>query len=280
MLIRNVALVSEIDQVSISDLTTVAAALQQQVTRDFSPIWGIDAIVSGFNSLDDVPLGYWPVILETDIGVGGAAGVHQDNNNQPFALVQYDDGWSLTTSHETLEMLADPSGNRLQTGQSVKDGQGQVEYLVEVCDPCEDQSFAYTINGVTVSDFYTPHFFDPVQSDSVSYSFTGAIQAPLQVLLNGYLSWHNPSDDTWWQEQMFNGQQTIVDLSAQMNAATGKTLRSRMDSITKYPYWKSAPKEKLSLLAARKTHAGKASGARAKRLRKHIADLVAASKNK
>ena len=280
MLVRNLAIVSEIAQVSISDLTTVAAALQQQVTHDFSPIWGIDAIVSGFKSLDDVPLGYWPVIIEADIGVGGAAGVHQDNNNQPFALVQYDDGWSLTTSHETLEMLADPSGNRLQVGQSVMDGQGQVEYLVEVCDPCEDQSFAYTVNGITVSDFYTPHFFDPVQSNSVSYSFTGAITAPLQVLLNGYVSWHDPSTDTWWQETNFNGQQQFVDLSQQMNAAQGKSLRSRVDSATKFAYWKSAKKEKLSLLAATKSNAGRASGSRSKSLRKQIADLVAASKKK
>ena len=278
MLIRNVAIVSEIDQVSISDLTTVAAAMQQQVTRDFSPIWEIDAIVSGFKSLDDVPLGYWPVIIEADIGVSGAAGVHQDNNNQPFALVQFDDGWSLTTSHETLEMLADPSGNRLQVGQSVKDGQGQVEYLVEVCDPCEDQQFAYTVNGVTVSDFYTPHFFDPVQSDSVSYSFTGAVTAPLQVLFNGYLSWHDPATDTWWQETNFNGQQQFVDLSAQMNAAEGKSLRSRVDSCTKVVYWKSAPKETISMLAAFRKSAGKASSSRSKAWRKQIAELKAKKK--
>lgn len=276
MLIRNVAIVSEIDQVTISDLTTVAAALQQQVTRDFSPIWEIDAIVSGFKSLDDVPLGYWPVIIEQDINVAGAAGVHEDNNNQPFALVQYDDGWSLTTSHETLEMLADPSGNRLQTGQSVMPGQGQVEYLVEVCDPSEDQQFAYTVNGVTVSDFYTPHFFDAVQSSSVSYSFTGAIKAPLQVLFNGYLSWHDPATDKWWQEQMFNGEQKFVDLTADMNSSKRKTLRSRMDSVgPKFAYWKSAKQEKRTMLAAHKTNAGKASSSRSKALRKHIADLVA-----
>jgi hypothetical protein len=274
MLIRNIAVVSEIDQVSISDLTTLAAALQQQVTRDFSPVWEIDAIVSGFKSLDDVPLGYWPVIIEADIGVKGAAGVHQDDNNQPIALVQYDASWSLTASHETLEMLADPSGNRLQVGKSLKEDQGQVEYLVEVCDPSEDQQFAYQINGLTVSDFYTPHFFDPVKNSSVMYSFTGAIKEPLQVLVNGYLSWHDPATDTWWQEQYFTGAPVIVDLSANMSKAEGKSLRSRIDSVTPFEGWKSTQQATPSM-AARRPEATKPAAGRAKSWRNQIAAIKA-----
>jgi hypothetical protein len=274
MLIRNIAVVSEIDQVSVSDLTTVAAALQQQVTRDFSPLWEIDAIVSGFKSLDDVPLGYWPVIIEADIGMKGAAGVHQDENNQPIALVQYDASWSLTTSHETLEMLADPSGNRLQVGKSLQKDQGQVEYLVEVCDPSEDQQFAYQMNGITVSDFYTPHFFDPVKNSSVMYSFTGAIKEPLQVLVNGYLSWHDPATDTWWQEQYFTGAPVIVDLSANMSKAEGKSLRSRIDSVTRFEGWKSTQQPTLTM-AARRPEATKPSASRAKSWRNQIAAIKA-----
>ena len=51
--------------------------------------------------------------------------------------------------------------------------QGRVEYLVDVCDPCESVSFAYSINGVTVSDFYTPHFM----ASGVRYSFRGEMDA-------------------------------------------------------------------------------------------------------
>jgi hypothetical protein len=64
--------------------------------------------------------------------------------------------WSVTASHECQEMLADPFGNRLVSGPSLAPDQGNVEYLVEVCDPVEDLGFAYLINGVLVSDFYTP----------------------------------------------------------------------------------------------------------------------------
>jgi hypothetical protein len=72
-------------------------------------------------------------------------------------LVQASEGWQLTTSHEWLEMLADAFGNRLVAGQSPKEDQGRVEFLLEVCDPPEDAQFAYTSNGILVSDFLTPH---------------------------------------------------------------------------------------------------------------------------
>ena len=35
-----------------------------------------------------------------------------------------------------------------------------MEFLVEVCDPCEVPALGYTVNGVRVSDFYTPRYFD------------------------------------------------------------------------------------------------------------------------
>ncbi len=153
MLLRHVAIVSESGNVNAADVSIAAAAIQKQVTRDFSPIWEIDATVDGFSALEDVPIDYWPVIIEDNIKEPGAAGVHKDDNGQPFALVQASEGWQLTTSHECLEMLADPFGNRLVAGQSPKEDQGRVEFLVEVCDPPEDAQFAYTSNGILFQIF-------------------------------------------------------------------------------------------------------------------------------
>ena len=42
--------------------------------------------MNAFVHLDDVPLGYWPIIVETDIGEDGASGIHLDKDNQPDAL--------------------------------------------------------------------------------------------------------------------------------------------------------------------------------------------------
>src|SRR5215211_688992 len=133
-LINQLALVSEVENISSSQLARVSAALQKQVMRDFRPIWNVLATVDSFPTLEDVPIGYWPIIIRDDIGFSGAAGIHLDKDGQPFALVQFSNTWSLTTSHEILEMLADPFGNRLIAGDSIKPDQGRVEYLLEVCD--------------------------------------------------------------------------------------------------------------------------------------------------
>jgi hypothetical protein len=227
-MIRQLALVSEVESVSPRWLTRVAGALQKQVMRDFNPIWGVQATVDAFASLDDVPLGYWPLIVVED--VKDAAGYHTDKNGQPFALIEYGRSWSLTASHECLEMLADPFGNRLMAGLSPMDGQGRVEFLVEVCDPPEDQANAYRVNNVLMSDFYTPHFFDPVAVSGVRYSFTGAITEPRQVLPGGYLSWHDPVSDHWFQETYFGGTIDFPDLGVFQK--DGRSIREIVDSLT------------------------------------------------
>ncbi|HEV7858305.1 MAG TPA: hypothetical protein VGO91_06715, partial [Pyrinomonadaceae bacterium] len=159
----------------------------------------------------DAPLGYWKIIIRDDIHFN-AQGIHLNRaNGQPYALVQFSNNWALTTSHECLEMLADPSGNLTQAGNSVNPDQGRVEYLVEVCDPSEAAEFGYSINGVLLSDFYTPNFFDPVAAPGVRYSFTGAISEPRQVLDGGYLSWFDPTSQHVFQLFVDNGESEFVD---------------------------------------------------------------------
>lgn len=211
-------------------LTRVAAALQKQATRDFGPIWGVSASVSAFARIEDVPLGYWPVIVVAD--VKGAAGYHQDQNGQPYALVEVGDSWSLTASHETLEMIADPFGKRLVAGTSPKAKQGRVQFLVEVCDPSEDDAYAYTVNGVMVSDFYTPRYFDPVAASGTRYSYTGAIKAPRTILPGGYLSWYDPKSKHWFQQTWFGGTKAVIrDLGVFDNAKFG-SYRAFTDEMT------------------------------------------------
>ena len=59
-------------------MTLVAAALDKQATRDFAPIWEVNSSIHAFASLEDVPLGYWPMIIQGDIGFQGAAGIRLD----------------------------------------------------------------------------------------------------------------------------------------------------------------------------------------------------------
>ncbi len=280
-MLQQVALVSQSSSVPLSEVTRVSAALQKQASRDFGPIWDVQPTVDAFAELSDVPLGYWPIIVRDDVATNyEAAGIHLDNSGQPFALVQASEDWTLTASHEALEMLADPFGERLIAGPAPKEAkkQGRVEFLVEVCDPSEAAQFGYTANDVLVSDFYTPQFFDPVSVTGVRYSFTGAIRKPREVLKGGYISWHNTKDDHWYQLRWFGSGKTVADLG--VFGTSSMSSREWVDRQTHTPQRirRTAPKMKkagarfASLVQASGTP--RASSGRAAMIEAHIARLL------
>jgi hypothetical protein len=277
MHIRNLALISEVEGHDPADVSRVAAALQRQALRDLGPIWDVAATVDVFPSLDDVPVGYWPMSIRTDIEHEGAEGIHLDENNQPFALITFSDSWSLTASHEMCEMLRDPRGNELVPGPSPVPDQGRVGFVLELCDPSEAAEFGYTVNDVLVSDFYTPRFFDPVAVEGVRYSFTGAIEKPREVLPGGYLSWLDPVSNHLWQERWFGDEPEFVDLTAMEPGF--KSLRTEIDRRTPHPQLsRGLDKTDETLRAAIAAGEGTAAAAAAKaeRLREQIATILAA----
>lgn len=227
MLLSHVALVSVTNRVRFDDVARVSAALQKQVLRDFGPIWGIEATVDAFARVEDIPVDYWKVfVIDGDTG-----SQHTFRSNQPYALAASGRSWSLLASHEVLEMLADPFAQRMVAGQSPMGGQGRVEFLVEVCDPCQNEAFAYTINGLLVSDFYTPNYFDPVEASGVRYSFRGEIRAPRQVLKGGYLTWREPTSGNWFQETRNKQSKAVFKALGQIAiGATGA--RGAIDRLT------------------------------------------------
>lgn len=194
----NLALVVEARRIAPAEVQEVAAALQLQISRDFAPIWEVNATIDGFTSLDRVPPGYWVILVRDNLPMKGIVGIHLDEKGQPYALVRHTPSWTLAASHEALEMLADPFGSRLVPGSSPKPGQGLVEMLVEVCDPVGSPDLAYAVNGVLVSDFITPDYHDPAAVPGVRYSFSGAIQRPRDIAPGGYLSWRDPTTEEWW----------------------------------------------------------------------------------
>jgi hypothetical protein len=202
-LIRQVALVSITDAVPAATVMQISAALQKQATRDLAPIWDVSATVDPFERLGQVPVGTWPIVIGGKVPPG-AGGFHTDDNGQPLSLVRASSDINVlcqTCSHEMIEMLVDPFGSRFVAGDSPMPDQGRVNFLVEACDPSEGAQFGYTVNNLLMSDFYTPHYFDPVQQAGVRYSFTGAITEPRQVLQGGYLSWQDPVSGHFFQER-------------------------------------------------------------------------------
>jgi hypothetical protein len=294
----NVALVPRGVSVDPSELSSVAAALSLQVARDFSPIWGVSATVTAFPSPKNVPLGYSPIFIEDPSKLPqGAGGVHLDNNNQPYALIELGAQWSLDASHELLELLVDPGGNRLHAGpllqQAINLGQpvSQVQYLVEVADPVEDGSFGYQINGVLVSDFFTPNFYDAQAAPGVRYDFTGGVSGPLQVGINGYITWFDSSQTAW---QLLNFADpttglltpTIRNLSSTadfQDILNREGLRPAVDRVT-HPISpdlkKSITPEHRAVREAKLAAAKSASNEHALGLEKEIESVIAYYRNK
>jgi hypothetical protein len=229
-----------------------AAALNIQAMRDLSDIWNVQATVRYLPDPKKIPVGVWPVFLVAKLPPG-EGGVHLDKNNQPYSLVigtPGKDDWTIDASHETVEMLVDPSGNRLQTsraikiaGKGVQDTTGQFEYVVEACDPCEANQYAYSIDGIAVSDFITPHFYDPLVTSGTRYSFGGHVPGPRQILPGGYISFVN-SQSNEVQQILFLGAKPVLK---NLGSASGLSLREFIDGKT-YPQAMKArkPNHKLS----------------------------------
>jgi len=131
----------------------------------------------------------------------GGLGIHLDRNHHPYAEIMATSDWSVTVSHEMVEMLVDPYGNRFTSAPDIDphSDRHQVHYLVEVADPCE--MWSYSINGVAVSDFVTPEYYNP-DAAGASLDQLGRLKHPYDVPRGGYISWIDPEDGRWHQKQV------------------------------------------------------------------------------
>jgi len=237
MSVIQVGLADKTNAIDKELMQAVAAALTIQVTRDLTQFWNIQATVTYLPNAKKIPASVWPVFLVKSLPPG-EGGFHMDKHNQPYAEViasPTSDEWTIDASHETLEMLVDPNGNRLQTSTSIEitngkivDGTGEFAYLVEACDPCEADNFGYPIQGVAVSDFLTPHFYEPAVTPGTRYSFTGAIKAPRQILPGGYISWVNQQADEI--QQLLWVDTTKPPEIVNLGSASGLSLREWVDN--------------------------------------------------
>jgi hypothetical protein len=204
----NIVIIDQTKEIDTGLLSSAAVALNIQVTQHLPKYWsGINANVSSAPSIGALPANSWPVFLVKSLPPG-EGGFHMDKHNQPYAKViasPADASWTIDASHEIIEMLVDPNGNRMQTSQAIAihgdgvvDADGTFDYLVEACDPCEADNFAYDIQGIEVSDFITPDFYDAGVRTGTQYSYMGHVTRPRQLLKGGYISYIG-SDGRWQQ---------------------------------------------------------------------------------
>lgn len=240
-----VALTSKMSssEISPSELSQVAGALQRQANEDLKRAWThTNTTIVAVSDPRKLPHGYAPIVVQGELDEPGAAGYHTDRNGQPYSLVQYDpdpdSGWTLTCSHEYVEMALDPLGSTLYRAPSpdpsVPHGRGHksriVQILLELGDPVEAAAYAYEIDGVTVSNF-TLHPYGN-GSKGEKFDHMGVLPGPRTLMPGGYLSWQEP-DGEWRQLTWFDGDTPAIRvLGRRAQADKGTSLREWIDART------------------------------------------------
>ena len=175
MLPTHVALVPYEDGlVELPDLLHVAAALQIQLTRDFTPVWGHPRWCRRSRRWTRFLLPTYPSSLSPKTVCHSVSmPFHTTMNGQAIGLVQESDDWSFAASHELLETICDPQGGARsvarrwptaggplesgQMGQAVS-APGRSASICSRSATLPGQQY-YMINGVKVSDFVTPRYY-------------------------------------------------------------------------------------------------------------------------
>jgi hypothetical protein len=186
-----VAVINESETLKDDEVRRIIPALQKQVHRDFAPVWGVDADLDFFPSGAQPPAGWWWLAIHDDSDRAEEIGYHETTAEglplgKVFARTAADNkvNWTVTTSHELLEMLADPGLNL--TVFFRKRGVGGTLYQHEVCDPCQADKFGYEIDRVMVSDFVYPAWFETFRArHSTKFDHKDHLKGPAPKLLPG-----------------------------------------------------------------------------------------------
>ncbi len=200
-----IAILNQSTVLTDAQVATMVASLQTQVSRDFAPIWGIDAQLQFVGQGQQPAAGAWQLVVLDDSDQAGALGYHEVQGVLPYGLAfaksDIEDGLqpSVTVSHELLEMLLDPwifSVVLLEHGGGTVFGNGGVMLAEEVCDAVEADNYGYQIDGVLVSDFVTPAWFG---SPGTQFDFCGHCTKAYQLLPGGYIGVRHYRAGQWGQ---------------------------------------------------------------------------------
>jgi hypothetical protein len=191
-----IAILNQSTLVSDADAATMTQAIAAQVRLDAAPLWDrAPAAVVFYTDTAAIPAAAHGISIVDTIQdqPQGVLGFHtEDRGGKLWGVVaakpELDNGAQVTTgdwsvssvlSHEVLEMFVDPNCNLW-----ANDGKGSA-YSFEVCDPVEAPS--YTVSNVSVSNFVTPAWFDPLAPPTAQFDKLGHLNAAFSILKGGYV---------------------------------------------------------------------------------------------
>lgn len=190
----------------VKEVQAARAALQIQVTDHFAPVWGRNAdinLVCNDSSNKDLPnlsegqKWLWLVLRDTSNN-REIVGYHDVTDEgmplgKVFVKTSEDSGrpWTVTASHELLEMLSDPSLNLSAFKEPDPDnvtGKDTVMfYAYDICDPCQEDQ--YKINGVCVSNFVYPTWFESFDHPKgTQFDYLHKMTEPFELRPGGFIS--------------------------------------------------------------------------------------------
>lgn len=177
------------------------------MNRDFAPVWHTPQV--RIVLVKKAPTGAIVANFVKDGPVQGALAFHSVVNGVPQIVVYagvadfYGYSNSVSFTHEAEEMLADPSISVTNQGYPYPtyclDGIGcagmipGTVWAQEVSDPVE--AYSYYVNGVPISDFITPNWFN----DHVvgGFDYMNKLSEPFEIAKGGYAQWW---DGRQWQQ--------------------------------------------------------------------------------
>lgn len=218
-----IAILNQSTLVADADVATMTEAIATQVQLDVAPIWDrAPAAVVFYTGPAAVPAAAHVIAIVDTIQdqPQGVLGFHTEGQGAQMlgvvaAKPELDNGGQVTTgdwsvsstlSHEVLEMFVNPNCNLW-----ANDGQGSA-YSFEVCDPVEAPT--YVVNGVSVSNFVTPAWFDPQAGNTAQFDMERHLTAPFSLLKGGYLVYESAGtaqqkygdEFPEWRKEMKTGQ--------------------------------------------------------------------------
>jgi hypothetical protein len=207
-----------------SEVQAVVPVLQKQVSHDFAPAWGFDADLTFVRRNSQPAAGSWWLVILDNSDQAGALGYHDITSEglplgKVFAAsdIQYGNKWTVTTSHELLEMLGDPDINLTVFVQP--DATSGILYAYEVCDACEADKYGYDIDGVTVSDFVYPAWFETFRAKgSTQFDQQKQIEKPLDLLPGGYIGAFDVNSGSGWHQITAQGAPLRYDMRPRLGS--------------------------------------------------------------
>lgn len=197
----NIVVINEVpDLVPAATFLKWVAACQTQIAEHLAPAWAGQPNFDGDVALGmadpgtPIPANSAAAVLLRDSDQADALGYHQETSaGEPLAKIfvgsDMQDGAnpSVTLSHELCEMVVNPILER--SFKLTVNGEDRF-YMGESADACEDDIYGYPIDGVTVSDFVFPAFFDLGAAAGAKLDYGGHVARPLQILSGGYLAYY------------------------------------------------------------------------------------------